>query len=149
MMASQRSGPTDSAREAASARTNARARDGGATGPAQFFAAARAALDSRARLFKLEAKKNAISAAYVAVFAVGAAVLGVTAWLVLLGALFAGAVAAGLHWVLAVIIALALQALVIFMLVRAIRPLLKNTTFAATRGAWSSRHLRSSHGHNA
>ena len=48
-------------------------------------------------LFELEAKRAAWSAAYMLAFAVAAALLGVTAWLILIGALIVGAVAAGVH----------------------------------------------------
>ncbi len=66
-------------------------------------------------------------------FAVGAALLGVTAWLILIGAIIVGAVAAGVHWVLAVAVAIALHAVAVFFLLRAIRGMVENLTFAGTR----------------
>ena len=62
-----------------------------------------------------------------------AALLGVTAWLILIGALIDGAVAAGVHWVLAVAVAIALHAVAVFFLLRAIRGMVENLTFAGTR----------------
>jgi TRAP-type C4-dicarboxylate transport system permease small subunit len=66
-------------------------------------------------------------------FAVCAALLGVTAWLILIGALIYGAVAAGVPWVIAAVAAIALHAVAVFLLVRAIRAMVENLTFAATR----------------
>jgi TRAP-type C4-dicarboxylate transport system permease small subunit len=66
-------------------------------------------------------------------FAVGAALLGVTAWLILIGALIYGAVTAGVPWLIAAIVAIALHAVAVFLLVRAIRAMVDNLTCAATR----------------
>lgn len=66
-------------------------------------------------------------------FATAAALLGVTAWLILIGALIYGAVTAGVPWIVAAIVAIALHAVAVFMLVRAIRSMVDNLTFAATR----------------
>ena len=66
-------------------------------------------------------------------FAVGAALLGVTAWLILIGALIYGAVTAGVPWLIAAIVAIALHAVAVFLLIRAIRAMVDNLTFAATR----------------
>ena len=99
----------------------------------QFISEIRAAFSARFYLFVLEAKRAAWSAAYMLAFAVGAALLGVTAWLILIGALIYGAVAAGVPWVVAAIVAIALHAVAVFLLVRAIRAMVDNLTFAATR----------------
>lgn len=93
----------------------------------------RAAFNARLYLFELEAKRAVWSAAYMLAFAVGAALLGVTAWLILIGALIYGAVAAGVPWLIAAIVAIALHAVVVFLLIRAIRAMVDNLTFAATR----------------
>lgn len=100
---------------------------------AQFVEDLRAAFSARFYLFELEAKRAAWSAAYMLAFAVGAALLGVTAWLILIGAVIVGAVAAGVHWVLAVAVAIALHAVAVFFLLRAIRGMVENLTFAGTR----------------
>ena len=100
---------------------------------AQFIEDLRAAFSARFNLFELEAKRAAWSAAYMLAFAVGAALLGVTAWLILIGAAIVGAVAAGVHWVLAVAVAIALHAVAVFFLLRAIRGMVENLTFAGTR----------------
>jgi TRAP-type C4-dicarboxylate transport system permease small subunit len=84
-------------------------------------------------LFELEAKRAAWSAAYMLAFATAAALLGVTAWLILIGALIYGAVSAGVPWIVAAIVAIALHGVGAFLLVRAIRSMVENLTFAATR----------------
>ena len=99
----------------------------------QLISDVRAAFSARFHLFELEAKRAVWSAAYVLAFAVGAALLGVTAWLILVGALIYGAVAAGVPWVVTAIVAIALHAIAVFFLVRAIRARLDDLTFAATR----------------
>jgi hypothetical protein len=99
----------------------------------QFVSEIRAAFSARFYLFELEAKRAVWSAAYMLAFAVGAALLGVTAWLILIGALIYGAVAAGVPWLIAAIVAIALHAVVVFLLLRAIRAMVDNLTFAATR----------------
>jgi hypothetical protein len=100
---------------------------------AQFVSEIRAAFNARFYLFELEAKRAVWSAAYMLAFAVGAALLGVTAWLILIGALIYGAVAAGAPWLIAAIVAIALHAVAVFLLIRAIRAMVDNLTFAATR----------------
>lgn len=99
----------------------------------QFIGEVRAAFGARFYLLELEAKRAAWSAAYMLGFAVAAALLAVTAWLILMGALIYGAVAAGLPWVIAAVVAIALHALGAFLLVRAIQSTVENLTFAATR----------------
>ena len=100
---------------------------------AQFITEIRAAFAARFHLFELEARRAAWSAAYMLAFGVGAALLAVTAWLILIAGLVYGAVVAGVPWVLAGIAAIALHAVAVFMLVRAIRAMVENLTFAATR----------------
>ncbi len=99
----------------------------------QFISELRAAFSARFHLFELEAKRAAWSAAYMLAFATAAALLGVTAWLILIGALIYGAVSAGVPWIVAAIAAIALHAVGAFLLVRAIRSMVDNLTFAATR----------------
>ena len=100
---------------------------------AQFISEIRAAFGERFHLFELEAKRAAWSAAYMMAFGVGAALLGVTAWLILIAGLVYAAVVAGVPWILAGIVAIALHAVAVFLLVRAIRGMVENLTFAATR----------------
>jgi Putative Actinobacterial Holin-X, holin superfamily III len=99
----------------------------------QFVNEIRAAFSARFHLFELEAKRAAWSAAYMLAFATAAALLGVTAWLILIGALIYGAVSAGVPWIVAAIVAIALHGVGAFLLVRAIRSMVENLTFAATR----------------
>ena len=130
---------TASGGSSASARQSSRrsARDSGAPplrpGFAQFIREIRAAFGARFHLLELEAKRAAWSAAYMLAFGVGAALLGVTAWLILIAGLVYGAVVAGVPWIVAGIVAIALHAVAVFMLVRAIRGMVDNLTFAATR----------------
>lgn len=98
-----------------------------------FIDEIRAAFGARFQLFELEAKRAAWSAAYMLAFAVGAALLGVTAWLILIGALIAGAHAAGVPWGWAVVVAIALHGGAVFFLLKGIRGMVENLTFAATR----------------
>ena len=99
----------------------------------RFISELRAAFSARFHLFELEAKRAAWSAAYMLAFATAAALLGVTSWLILIGALIYGAVSAGVPWIVAAIAAIALHAVGAFLLVRAIRSMVENLTFAATR----------------
>ena len=99
----------------------------------QFINEIRAAFSARFHLFELEAKRAAWSAAYMLAFATAAALLAVTAWLILIGALIYGAVSAGVPWLVAAIAAIALHAVGAFLLFRAIRSMVENLTFAATR----------------
>lgn len=99
----------------------------------KFIREIRAAFGARFHLFELEAKRAAWSAAYMVAFGVGAALLGVTAWLILIAGLVYGAVVAGVPWFVAGVIAIALHAVAVYLLVRAIRAMVENLTFAATR----------------
>ena len=111
-----------------------------------FSSGVRDAFETRRRLFKLELKRNGVSAAYIAAFAVGSAVLGVAAWLVLVAGVVGGLLSAGLHWALAVIVALALQGLAVFVLLRAIRAFVRNLTFEAVRRSWLPKHSKDLNG---
>ncbi|MDQ3214491.1 MAG: hypothetical protein M3P99_00175 [Pseudomonadota bacterium] len=99
----------------------------------QFIDNLRATFSARFHLLELEAKRAAWSAAYMLALAVGAALLGVTAWLILVGALIVGAVSAGVHWLLVVAVAIALHVGAAFFLVRSIRGMVENLTFEGTR----------------
>ena len=128
-------GATRAASAARRARSAAQGSDPPSARPSisQFISEVRAAFSARFYLFELEAKRAASAAAYMLAFATAAALLGVTAWLILIGALIYGAVAAGVPWIVAAIVAIALHAVGAFMLVRAIRSMVDNLTFAATR----------------
>jgi hypothetical protein len=132
----------------------ARHRSHGTTQPrpsiAQVIEEVRGAFAARFHLFELEAQRAAWAAAYMMAFAVGAALLGVTAWLILVGALIVGAVTAGVPWVAAVIVAIALHAVGVFFLVRGIRSMVENLTFAATRRTLSNENAtKAQHGGSA
>ena len=105
-----------------------------------------AAFGARAHLLELEAKQAAWSAAYMIGFAVAAALLGVTAWLILVGGLMTLAVRLGLPWWLAVLLAIVLQAGAAWLLVTRLRGLAANLTFAATRRTLSHRSTETQHG---
>lgn len=105
-----------------------------------------AAFGARAHLLELEAKQAAWSAAYMIGFAVAAALLGVTAWLILIGGLMTLAMRLGVPWWLTVIVAIALQAGAAWLLVTRLRGLAGNVTFAATRRSLSQRTSETAHG---
>lgn len=79
---------------------------------------ARGALTERLRLLSLEARLATMTVIQVIVIAVVVAVLAVTSWLLLVGAVFAGFVAAGLHWGIAVALLIAVNVGVAFALVK-------------------------------
>lgn len=116
---------------------------------AKVFEEISAAFNARFRLFELEAQRAAWSAAYMVACAVAAALLGVTAWLILIGALIAGVVAAGVPWVLAAAGAILLHAVGVFFLLRGIRSMVGNLTFAATRRSLSNDPPGVEHGRSA
>jgi hypothetical protein len=72
-------------------------------------------------------------------FAVAAALLGVTAWLILIGGLMTAAIRADVPWWLVVLVAIALHGGAAWLLVTRIRGLVDKLTFAATRRTLSSR----------
>lgn len=98
-----------------------------------------AAFSARAHLVELEAKQAAWSAAYMVGFAVAAALLGVTAWLTLIGGLMTLAIRLGVPWWLTVLVAIALHGGAAWLLLARIRGMVDNLTFAATRRTLSSR----------
>jgi uncharacterized membrane protein YqjE len=98
-----------------------------------------AAFTARAHLVELEAKQAAWSAAYMLGFAVAAALLGVTAWLLLIGGLMTAAIRLGVPWWVATLVALVLHAGAAWLLVARSRNLVGNLTFAATRRSLASR----------
>lgn len=106
----------------------------------------RAAFGARAHLFELEARRAAWSAAYMIGFAVAAALLGVAAWLILVGGLMTFAIRLGVPWWLTVVVAIALQAGAAWLLVARLRGLVDNLTFAATRRTLARRQPGAGHG---
>jgi len=151
--ASQNPGVSPAAGDAHASKRAAHASNGGFTGLggqapsrptiSQIIDEVRAALAARLQLVELEAKRAALSAATMLAYAVGAALLAVTAWLILIGALIVGAASLGLPWPWAVAIAIALHAVAVFVLARAIRARVADLTFAATRRAlFKSDHHR-------
>ena len=103
----------------------------------QFIDELRAMLTARFHLFELEAKRAAWSAAYMFAMAAGAAILGVTAWLILVGALIVGAISAGVNWLWVVAVAIALHVGAAFLLINLVRKMADNLTFENTRRAMS------------
>jgi hypothetical protein len=93
----------------------------------------RATMGARVHLFELEAKRAAWSAAYMLAFAVAAALLGVTAWVLLVVGLIGLAVTLGVPWWAATLVAIIAHALVAWLLLRRIRTMVDNLTFNATR----------------
>lgn len=109
----------------------------------------RAALGARVHLFELEAKRAAFSAAYMLVFAVAAALLGVTAWLLLIGGLIGLAISLGVPWWLATLVAIIAHGVAAWVLVQRIRTMVDNLTFAATRRTFTRQPEGSADGRDA
>lgn len=105
-----------------------------------------AAFSARAHLLELEAKQAAWSAAYIIGFAVAAALLAVTAWLILVGGLMTLAIRLGVPWWLAVLVAIGLHGGAAWLLLARVRDLVGNLTFAATRRTLSRQPAGSEHG---
>jgi hypothetical protein len=105
-----------------------------------------AAFGARAHLLELEAKQAAWSAAYMIGFAVAAALLAFTAWLILVGGLMTLAIRLGVPWWLTVLVAIALHGGAAWLLLTRLRTLAANLTFEATRRTLSRRTAETDHG---
>jgi hypothetical protein len=104
-----------------------------------------AAFGARAHLLELEAKQAAWSAAYMIGFAVAAALLAFTAWLILVGGLMTLAIHLGTPWWLTVLVAIALHGGAAWLLLARLRALAANLTFEATRRSLSRRTTEGGH----
>ena len=93
-------------------------------------------LSDRVELFSLELHRAGLALMQIAALVVAAAILGVTAWLVLWGAVVALLVMAGLHWLLALALVLAANLLAAWLALARVRRLLPSLKLPATR-----RHL--------
>jgi hypothetical protein len=87
----------------------------------------------RVDLFTLELQRAATALAQIVALVVAVAILGVTMWLVLWGAIVAGLMAAGLHLGWALLVVLVMNALPAWLLVVRIRRLLPRVSLPATR----------------
>lgn len=92
-----------------------------------------AAAVARVQLFELEAQRAAWSLARMIGFAVAAAVLLVTVWMILAASLALAAVHAGLPWWPSALGVIALNLLGAWLLARRIRAHAEHVSFAATR----------------
>jgi hypothetical protein len=90
----------------------------------------------RVELLSLELHRAGLALMQIAALVVAAAILGVTAWLVLWGAVAALLTLAGLHWLLSLAIVLALNLVAAWLAVARVRRLLPSLKLPATR-----RHL--------
>jgi hypothetical protein len=90
----------------------------------------------RVELLSLELHRAGLALVQIAALVVAAAILGVTAWLVLWGAVAALLTLAGLHWLLSLAIVLALNLVAAGLAVARVRRLLPSLKLPATR-----RHL--------
>jgi hypothetical protein len=91
------------------------------------------AAGARLRLLEAEAQRAALAAATLGALAVAAALLAVTAWLVLAGALVFAAASAGVPWWLGALVVIGLHVAGAFLLVRRAKAALQHLSFAATR----------------
>jgi hypothetical protein len=90
----------------------------------------------RVELLSLELHRAGLALAQIAVLVVAAAILGVTAWLVLWGTVVALLTLAGVHWLLSLAIVLAINLVAAWLAVARVRRLLPSLKLPATR-----RHL--------
>lgn len=120
-------GPTASA-ASGSVRPDA----GTATHPRLAGAIADAA-GARMRLFEAEFRRAAWTAAYMGAMAIAAALLAITAWLVLAASLVYAAVAAGAPWWLGALLVIIAHGVGAFLLIRRVQAFVERLTFAATR----------------
>lgn len=97
------------------------------------FSGLQAAVVARVQLFELEAQRAAGSIAKMVGFAVAAALLVVTAWLIVAGGITYAAVLAGVPWWLGVLLVIAVHLLGAWLLVGRIMASLKDVSFAASR----------------
>jgi Putative Actinobacterial Holin-X, holin superfamily III len=84
-------------------------------------------------LATLEAKRAALSLMWMLGLGVAAALLGITAWLGLMGALACGVVALGVPWGLALVIVAVLNLVAAFMIIRKCTSMSTDLLFPATR----------------
>ena len=85
------------------------------------------------RLFEAEFRRAAWTAAYMGAMAIAAALLAITAWLVLAASLVYAAVAAGAPWWLGALLVIIAHGVGAFLLVRRVQAIVERLTFAATR----------------
>lgn len=83
-----------------------------------LFEDARGAISERVKLVSLELRLATMTLMQVVVLAVIVAVLAVTAWLMIVGGVVAGFVSLGLHWGIALVLAIAINLGVAFALVK-------------------------------
>lgn len=93
-------------------------------------------VSDRVDLFSLELSRAGLALAQIVVLIVGAAILGVTAWLMLWAGIVVALVGLGLHWALALLAALLVNAAAVWIAVLRVQRLLPSLRLPATR-----RHL--------
>jgi len=104
------------------------------------------AAGARLHLFEAEFKRAAWTAAYMGAMAITAALLALTAWLVLAASLVYAAVAAGAPWWLGALIVIAAHGVGAALLLRRVHSSAEKLTFGASRRAlvnafrWRTRH---------
>ena len=104
----------------------------------QFAGALSDAAGARMRLFEAELRRAAWTAAYMGAMAVAAALLAVTAWLVLAAALVYAAVSAGAPWWIGAVVVIAAHVIGAVLLLRRVNASVDGLTFAASRRALAS-----------
>ena len=93
------------------------------------------AAGARVRLFEVEFKRAAWTAAYMGAMAIAAALLAITAWLVLAASLVYAAVAAGAPWWLGALIVIAAHVAGTVLLIRRVSASVEKLTFDGSRRA--------------
>lgn len=105
----------------------------GAASLASLASGLKAALGARVHLLELEAQRAAGSVAKMVGFAVAAALLAVTAWLIVAGGMTYAAMLAGMPWWLGMLLVISLHLLGAWLLVNRIKAQLGQVSFAASR----------------
>jgi len=118
--------------------TSAAERRSTAAAGGQFAGALGEAAGARVRLFEAEFRRAVWTAAYMAAMAVAAALLAVTAWLVLAGALVYAAASAGAPWWIGAVVVIAAHIVGAVVLLRRVHSSVDGLTFAASRRALGS-----------
>lgn len=97
------------------------------------LAQGRAMVGELLELASLETRLAALSLLEMTAFAIGAALLGFSVWLLLLAAVAGGLIALGLSWPLALLLLAVLNGVGIWFSIRRVRQLSENLRFTATR----------------
>ena len=124
---------TDPARPTAGPADLSHAPDASPASLSQLASGLKAAAGARIHLFELEAQRAAWSVARMIGFAVAAALLLITAWLIFAGGMTLAAVSLGMPWWLSMLLVIAVHLLGAWLLINQIKSNVGDVSFAASR----------------